>query len=108
MSAVFLANRDDDQFRKNVAFKILRFDTDEPAARARFRNERQILAALDHPHIAALYDGGTIDEGMPYIVMEYVEASPLTNTARPATSPFTIGSSCSAVSAMPCSSRIRS
>ena len=77
MGAVFLANRDDDQFRKNVAFKILRFDTDEPAARARFRNERQILAALDHPHIAALYDGGTIDEGMPYIVMEYVDGQPL-------------------------------
>jgi serine/threonine protein kinase/tetratricopeptide (TPR) repeat protein len=77
MGAVYLANRDDDQFRKNVALKLLRFGTDEPGALARFRNERQILAALDHPHIAALYDGGTTDEGMPYIVMEYVDGQPL-------------------------------
>jgi serine/threonine protein kinase len=44
---------------------------------ARFRNERQILAALDHPHIAALYDGGSTEEGLPYIVMEYVAGQPL-------------------------------
>ena len=63
MGAVFLAWRDDDQFRKSVALKILRFETDDPATLARFRNERQILAALDHPNIADLYDGGTTDEG---------------------------------------------
>jgi serine/threonine protein kinase len=67
---VFLAVRGDDQFRKNVAVKLLRFDTDDPAVRARFRNERQILAALDHPNIAALYDGGSTEEGLPYIVMQ--------------------------------------
>jgi len=72
MGAVFLANRDDDQFRKAVALKILRFETDDPAILARFRNERQILAALDHPNIAALYDGGSTEDGLPYIVMEYV------------------------------------
>jgi eukaryotic-like serine/threonine-protein kinase len=77
MGAVFLANRDDDQFRKNVALKLLRFETDDPAVLARFRNERQILAALDHPNIAALYDGGSTDDGLPYIVMEYVDGQPM-------------------------------
>jgi hypothetical protein len=78
MGAVFLANRDDEQFRKNVALKLLRFETDQPAILARFRNERQILAALDHPNIAALYDGGSTEDGLPYIVMEYVVGEPLT------------------------------
>ena len=77
MGAVFLANRDDDQFRKNVALKLLRFETDDPDVLARFRNERQILAALDHPNIAALYDGGSTDDGLPYIVMEYVDGQPM-------------------------------
>jgi eukaryotic-like serine/threonine-protein kinase len=72
MGAVFLANRDDDEFRKQVALKLLRFETDDPAVLARFRNERQILATLDHPNIAGLYDGGSTDDGLPYIVMEYV------------------------------------
>jgi hypothetical protein len=78
MGAVFLAIRDDDQFRKSVALKLLRFDADDPTLLARFRNERQILAALDHPNIAALYDGGSTDEGLPYIVMEYVAGEMLT------------------------------
>lgn len=78
MGAVFLANRDDDQFRKTVALKLLRFETDDPAVLARFRNERQILAALDHPNIAALYDGGSTQEGLPYLVMEYVAGDTLT------------------------------
>jgi eukaryotic-like serine/threonine-protein kinase len=72
MGAVFLANRDDDEFRKYVAIKLLRFGTGDAGALARFRNERQILAALDHPNIASLHDGGTTDDGVPYIVMEYV------------------------------------
>jgi tetratricopeptide (TPR) repeat protein len=78
MGAVFLAIRDDDQFRKSVALKLLRFDADDPALLARFRNERQILAALNHPNIAALYDGGSTAEGLPYIVMEYVAGEMLT------------------------------
>jgi serine/threonine protein kinase len=77
MGAVFLANRDDDQFRKSVAVKLLRFETGDPASLARFRNERQILATLDHPNIAALYDGGSTEDGLPYIVMEYVAGQPL-------------------------------
>jgi serine/threonine protein kinase len=76
MGAVFLAARDD-EFRKSVAIKILRLDPDDPAVLARFRTERQILAALDHPNIAALYDGGSTEEGLPYIVMEYVAAQPI-------------------------------
>ncbi|MEJ2076561.1 MAG: protein kinase, partial [Acidobacteriota bacterium] len=43
----------------------------------RFRGERQILAGLDHPNIARLLDGGTTEEGSPYLVMEYVEGLPL-------------------------------
>ena len=72
MGAVFLANRDDEEFHMDVAVKLLRFETDVPGALARFRNERQILAALSHPNIATLYDGGSTEEGVPYIVMEYV------------------------------------
>jgi eukaryotic-like serine/threonine-protein kinase len=64
-------------FGRNVALKLLRFETDDPAVLARFRNERQILAALDHPNIAALYDGGSTDDGLPYIVMEYVNGQPM-------------------------------
>lgn len=82
MGAVFLAIRDDDQFRKSVALKLLRFDADDPTLLARFRNERQILAALDHPNIAALYDGGSTDERLPYIVMEYVAGEMLTEYCR--------------------------
>jgi serine/threonine protein kinase len=79
MGAVFLASRDDDQFRKHVALKLLRFETDDPAVLARFRNERQILAALDHPNIAVLHDGGSTEDGLPYIVMEYVPGHHLLN-----------------------------
>ena len=71
MGAVYLAERDDDQFRRRVAVKLM-----QPAAAHdlthRFLAERQILASLDHPNIARLYDGGTTDGGMPYLVMEYI------------------------------------
>ena len=77
MGAVFLADRDDQEFTKSVALKVLHFDTGDPATQGRFRNERQILAALDHPNIAGLLDGGTTEDGQPYIVMEYVIGEPL-------------------------------
>jgi tetratricopeptide (TPR) repeat protein len=77
MGAVFLADRDDQEFEKSVALKVLHFDTGGPATLARFRNERQILAGLHHPNIAALHDGGSTDDGQPYIVMEYVIGEPL-------------------------------
>jgi non-specific serine/threonine protein kinase/serine/threonine-protein kinase len=73
MGTVYLAVRDDDAFHKRVALKILRRGMDTDAIVRRFRTERQILAGLDHPNIAHLLDGGTTADGLPYLVMEYVE-----------------------------------
>lgn len=81
MGAVHLALRDDDAFHKRVALKILKRGMDTEAIVRRFRTERQILAGLDHPNIARLFDGGTTDEGLPYLVMEYVEGAPLLDYA---------------------------
>ncbi len=77
MGVVFLAVRDDDQFKKNVAIKLLRRGMDTEDLLGRFRNERQILASLEHPHIARLIDGGMTEDGLPYFVMEHVEGEPL-------------------------------
>ncbi len=79
MGAVYLAQRDDDQFHKEVAIKILKFELEGGAGVARFRHERQILANLEHPNIARLLDGGATELGTPYIVLEYVEGVPLTD-----------------------------
>ncbi|HKT61838.1 MAG TPA: serine/threonine-protein kinase, partial [Gemmatimonadales bacterium] len=76
MGAVYLGERDDDQFRKQVAVKLLHRDVAGDDLVRRFRHERQILATLDHPHIARLLDGG-VAAGTPYIVMEYVDGVPL-------------------------------
>jgi len=78
MGAVYLAIRDDDQFRKEVAIKTLKFEAGDRVAQSRFRQERQILAHLEHPNIARLLDGGTTAEGTPYIVLEYVAGVPIT------------------------------
>jgi eukaryotic-like serine/threonine-protein kinase len=77
MGAVFLASRADDEFDKKVAIKLIKrgFDTDEIVNR--FRHERQILAALEHPFITRLIDGGSTADGLPYLVMDYVEGLPL-------------------------------
>lgn len=77
MAAVYLASRADDQFRMQVAVKVLRPDLDRAELSRRFLNERQTLAALDHPNIVKLLDGGTTDEGLPYLVMDYVEGKPI-------------------------------
>jgi TolB-like protein/Tfp pilus assembly protein PilF/tRNA A-37 threonylcarbamoyl transferase component Bud32 len=77
MGAVYLAERDDQEYRKQVAIKLVRGDADSASVVRRFRQERQILAELDHPNIARLLDGGTTDEGLPYFVMEYVEGAPI-------------------------------
>jgi len=77
MGDVFLAVRADDEYRKRVAIKVIQHDFGNPEILRRFRNERQILAGLDHPFIARLLDGGTTPEGMPYVVMEYVEGEPI-------------------------------
>ena len=78
MGAVYEAVRADDQFRKRVAIKLLRAQTVSESAVRRFRRERQILATLEHPHIAALLDGGVTAEGHPFFAMEYIEGEPLT------------------------------
>ena len=77
MSTVYLAVRDDDVYRQRVAVKVLGRGLNRPDLVARFRVERQILASLDHPGIARLLDGGTTDDGRPYLVMEYIEGVPL-------------------------------
>src|SRR5579864_243504 len=77
MGAVYLATRDDDQYKKQVAIKVVKRGMDTAEVLARFRHERQILANLDHPYIARLFDGGTTADGRPYFVMEFVEGLPV-------------------------------
>jgi eukaryotic-like serine/threonine-protein kinase len=77
MGAVYLAERADSEFRRQVAIKLIKRGMDTDFILRRFRNERQILASLDHPYIARLLDGGTTEEGLPYFVMEYIEGLPL-------------------------------
>jgi len=72
MGSVFLAERDDDEYDRRVAIKLIRGFPD-PASLQRLRDERQILAQLNHPNVASMIDGGTTDDGQPYLVMEYVE-----------------------------------
>lgn len=73
MGMVYLASRADKQFDQQVAIKLGRHRLVDPQVELRLRNERQILADLDHPNIARLFDGGTTDEGVPYLVMEYID-----------------------------------
>ena len=79
MGMVYLAVRDDEVYRKQVAIKVLRAGLGSGSMQARFRSERQILAQLDHPNIARLLDGGTTGAGVPYLVMEYVAGEPITS-----------------------------
>ena len=78
MGVVYLADRADGEFRQRVAIKLIpSTDVDDPLHQ-RFLAERQILAALAHPNIARLLDGGVTDDGRPYLVMEYVDGVPIT------------------------------
>jgi len=77
MGVVWLAERADGQFSKQVAIKLVKRGMDTEEIVRRFRHERQILASLEHPHIARLLDGGTTDDGLPYFVMEYTEGRPI-------------------------------
>jgi serine/threonine protein kinase/tetratricopeptide (TPR) repeat protein len=77
MGEVFLAERADDQFRHQVAIKLVRRGLLSRHIQSRLRQERQILASLEHPNIARLYDGGTTTDGTPYIVMEYIDGQPI-------------------------------
>src|SRR5215469_5683202 len=73
MGEVYRAFRADDQYRKEVALKFVRAGQYSSTILARFKNERQILAGFDHPNLAKLLDGGTTENGMPYLVMELIE-----------------------------------
>jgi serine/threonine-protein kinase len=77
MGVVYLAAREDEEFRQHVAIKLVKRGLDTEDVLRRFRNERQILASLNHPNIASLHDGGTSHDGLPYFVMEYVQGLPL-------------------------------
>jgi len=77
MGEVYRARRADGQYEKQVAIKLVRGGYDTAAVVERFRHERQILASLDHTNIARLLDGGTTDEGIPYLVMELIEGTPI-------------------------------
>ena len=76
MGAVYEAARVDNEFIKRAAIKLVKRGMDTDFILRRFRKERQILAALDHPHIARLLDGGTTSDGLPYFVMEFIEGQP--------------------------------
>ena len=78
MGAVYLAVRDDQQYRQQVAIKLVRVSAASRTSLLRFRQERQILARLEHSNIARLLDGGATEDGVPYLVMEYVEGQPIT------------------------------
>jgi serine/threonine-protein kinase len=80
MGEVWLAERSDGEFEQRAAVKQLAWPT--PGLLQRFRQERQILARLQHPDIAHLIDGGVDDRGAPYIVMQYVEGVPITQYVR--------------------------
>ncbi|MCH9649592.1 MAG: serine/threonine-protein kinase [Deltaproteobacteria bacterium] len=77
MGSVYLAVRADGAYLQQAAVKILRRGLDTDDFLHRFRQERQILAGLDHPHIAKLLDGGSTPGGVPFLVMEYVDGKPL-------------------------------
>jgi eukaryotic-like serine/threonine-protein kinase len=77
MGEVYSAVRADDEYQKRVALKLVRAGQDSGFVITRFKNERQILATLDHPNIARLLDGGTTEEGVPYLVMELIEGQPI-------------------------------
>jgi tetratricopeptide (TPR) repeat protein/tRNA A-37 threonylcarbamoyl transferase component Bud32 len=77
MGHVYLAHRSDEAFDQRVAIKLLPARLATESLRRRFRGERQILANLQHPNIAMLLDGGETDDGVPYLVMEYVDGTPI-------------------------------
>ncbi len=77
MGAVYQATRADEAFHKTVAIKLISGAVLAAAALDAFRRERQILAQLEHPNIARLLDGGSTDDGLLYLIMEFVDGQPL-------------------------------
>jgi eukaryotic-like serine/threonine-protein kinase len=75
MGSVWLAARVDHEYERKVAIKMVLRGMDSREILRRFRTERQVLAGLDHPNIARLLDGGSTPEGLPYLVMEYVDGT---------------------------------
>jgi eukaryotic-like serine/threonine-protein kinase len=78
MGAVYLAERADGEFEKRVALKLVKRGMDTDEILRRFHHERRILASLEHPNIARLYDAGAASDGRPYLVMELVDGLPIT------------------------------
>jgi eukaryotic-like serine/threonine-protein kinase len=79
MGAVYHAERADGQFEQQVAIKLVRAGFASTGLVQRFLHERQILARLEHPNITRLLDGGINEDGLPYLVMEFVEGDPITD-----------------------------
>ena len=77
MGAVFLADRTDAEFEQTVAIKVMSARQVQRGAVDQFRAERQILASLAHPYIAQMFDGGTTEENVPYLVMEFIDGEPV-------------------------------
>jgi non-specific serine/threonine protein kinase/serine/threonine-protein kinase len=77
MGVVYRAERADAAFRRQAALKVVRTGPDLPQIMERFQLERETLAALDHPNIARLMDGGTTPDGQPFFVMELVDGEPI-------------------------------
>jgi eukaryotic-like serine/threonine-protein kinase len=77
MGEVYRAVRADGEFERQVAIKLVRGGLDTRTVLDRFRQEKQILAALQHPHIAQLLDAGATEDGLPYLVIEYVDGIPI-------------------------------
>ena len=82
MGQVWLATRADGLYQRRVALKLLRPGLADPKLRLRFTRERQILARLEHPHIARLLDAGISEDSQPYLALEYVDGEPLTDWCR--------------------------
>ena len=78
MGAVYRAVRADGQYKQQVALKIVRSELGTELTATRFKNERQILASLNHPNIAKILDGGSTTDGLPYFVMEFIDGLPIT------------------------------
>jgi hypothetical protein len=81
MAVVWLARRSDGLLQRDVALKLPRFLASTAVERARFARERDVLAGLDHPRIACVHDAGVSEAGQPYIVLEYVDGTPITRDA---------------------------
>ncbi len=77
MGVVYHAERADGEYFKQVAIKLVNSAVINETVLTRFKAERQILADLEHPNIAHLIDGGTLENGCPYLIMEYVEGEPI-------------------------------